>query len=46
MVLSSTMLGILVDREHLPALPSWVGMVAVITVLNFLASRYWAFKKA
>lgn len=46
MLLSSTLLGLLVDRKHFPAAPSWLGVVAFITVLNFLASRYWAFKKA
>jgi putative flippase GtrA len=46
MLLSTTLLGLLVDREHFPTLPSWAGTVALITVLNFLASRYWAFKKA
>jgi putative flippase GtrA len=46
MVLSATLLGLLVDHARLPAAPSWFAVVALITVLNFIAQRYWAFKKA
>ena len=46
MLLSSALLGLLVDRAHLPTLPCWVAVSAFITVLNFVASRYWAFKPA
>lgn len=46
MLLSSAMLGYLVDRQHLPTAPCWLGTVAIVTVLNFLVSRYWSFKKA
>ncbi len=46
MLLSSSLLGLLVDRAHLPSGPCWVAVAAVITLLNFVASRYWAFKPA
>jgi len=44
MLLSSALLGVLVDQLHLPSLPCWLGVAVFITVLNFVASRYWAFK--
>ena len=44
MLLSSALLGLLVDREHLPPWPCWLAVSVLITVLNFVASRYWAFK--
>lgn len=44
MLLSSALLGVLVDREHLPPWPCWLAVSVLITVLNFVASRYWAFK--
>jgi hypothetical protein len=37
---------LLVDQAHLPSLPCWLAVSALITALNFLASRYWAFKSA
>jgi putative flippase GtrA len=46
MLLSSGLLGLLVDRMHLPSGPAWLGVMVLVTVLNFLASRFWAFKKA
>jgi len=46
MLLSSALLGLLVDRGHLPSLPCWIAVSALVTVLNFVASRYWAFKPA
>jgi putative flippase GtrA len=46
MLLSSALLGLLVDRAHLPSGACWLLVVAIITVLNFVASRYWAFKPA
>ena len=46
MLLSSVLLGLLVDRQHLPSWPCWLAVSALITVLNFVASRYWAFKPA
>lgn len=46
MLLSSALLGLLVDRAHLPSGACWLLAVAIITVLNFVASRYWAFKPA
>jgi len=46
MLLSSALLGLLVDRAHLPSGACWLAVAVVITVLNFAASRYWAFKPA
>jgi len=46
MLLSSFLLGMLVDRWRLPAGPSWLAVMALITVLNFVVSRYWSFKKS
>ena len=46
MALSAGLMGLLVDRMHLPSGPTWLGAMVLITVLNFLASRFWAFKKA
>jgi len=46
MLLSSALLGLLVDHAHLPSWPCWLAVSAFITVLNFVASRYWAFKPA
>jgi putative flippase GtrA len=44
MLLSSLLLGLLVDHARLPSGPCWLGVSALITALNFVASRYWAFK--
>ena len=46
MVLSAGLLGLLVDRMHLPSSASWLAVMTLVTALNFLASRFWAFKKA
>ena len=46
MLLSSALLGLLVDHMHLPSTLCWIGVSAFVTVLNFVASRYWAFKPA
>jgi len=46
MLLSSALLGLLVDHLHLPSTLCWIGVSAFVTVLNFVASRYWAFKPA
>jgi putative flippase GtrA len=46
LLLSSSLLGLLVDHAHLPAGPSWLAVAVLITVLNFVASRYWAFRKS
>jgi putative flippase GtrA len=46
MLLSSVLLGLLVDRQHLPPWPCWLAVSALVTVLNFVASRFWAFKPA
>ena len=46
LLLSASMLGVLVDRlQQNPSL-SWFGTAVVITVLNFVLSRFWAFKPA
>jgi putative flippase GtrA len=44
LLLSSLLLGLLVDREHLPPGPCWLAVSALVTALNFVASRFWAFK--
>jgi len=46
MLLSAGLLGLLVDHLHFPATLCWFGVSAFVTVLNFVASRYWAFKAA
>jgi len=46
MLLSSSLLGLLVDHSHLPSGPTWLAVAVLITILNFVASRYWAFKQA
>lgn len=46
MALSSALLGLLVDHAHLPSGPCWLAVSAFVTVLNFVASRYWAFRPA
>lgn len=46
MLLSSALLGLLVDHLHLPSTLCWIGVSSFVTVLNFVASRYWAFKPA
>lgn len=46
MLLSSALLGLFVDHMHLPSTLCWIGVSAFVTVLNFVASRYWAFKPA
>jgi putative flippase GtrA len=46
MLLSSGLLGLFVDRMHFPSGPTWLATMVLITVLNFLVSRFWSFKKA
>ena len=46
LLLSSTLLGLLVDHLHQNPTLSWVGTAALCTILNFVASRFWAFKPA
>jgi putative flippase GtrA len=46
LVLSASMLGLLVDHLHENPTASWLGTAALCTVLNFVASRFWAFKPA
>ena len=45
MVVSAGLLGLLVDRMHLPSGASWLAVMTLVTAANFLASRFWAFKK-
>jgi putative flippase GtrA len=45
MLLSSGLLGLFVDRMHFPSGPTWLMTMVLITVLNFLVSRFWSFKK-
>jgi putative flippase GtrA len=40
---SAALVGLAVDREQLPPTPSWLGVIAVVTVVNFLLSRSWVF---
>lgn len=46
MLASAGLLGLLVDDMHFAAGLSWLGVVVLITALNFVLSRYWAFKAA
>ena len=46
MALSSLLLGLLVDHLHFHPSASWFAVMTLITALNFLASRFWAFKSA
>ncbi|HEX3777827.1 MAG TPA: GtrA family protein [Polyangiaceae bacterium] len=46
MLLSSSLLGLFVDRMHLPSGPTWFAVMVLITVLNFLVSRFWSFKNS
>lgn len=43
LVASSLLVGLAVDRLRLPATPSWLAVMAVITVVNYAASRYLVF---
>lgn len=45
LVLSASLLG-LAEREHLNLSVSWLCTAVFVTVLNFVASRFWAFKPA
>jgi len=45
LLFSSGCMGFFVDRHHLPAGPTWLAVMFVVTVLNFVLSRYWAFRK-
>jgi len=46
LLLSAAMLGLLVDHLHQNPTVSWLGTSALCTALNFVASRFWAFKPA
>jgi putative flippase GtrA len=46
MFLSSALIGLLVDHLRLEPTLSWLGTMVLITVLNFVLSRFWAFKPA
>ena len=43
-LLSSAAIGLSVDHWGNAATPSWLGVMSVVTVLNFLLSRMWAFR--
>ena len=40
---SAALVGLAVDHEQLPPTPSWLGVIAVVTMVNFLLSRSWVF---
>lgn len=42
-LLSAAAIGLSVDHWHNPPTLSWLVVMAIITVLNFLLSRLWAF---
>ncbi|MBP1691101.1 MAG: GtrA family protein [Bacteroidetes bacterium] len=44
-VISSVMIGIGVDVLHQHPTVTWVCVMAVITIVNYLLSRFWAFKE-
>ncbi len=46
LLLSASLLGLLVDHLRQNPTLSWIGTAALCTVLNFIASRFWAFKPA
>ena len=46
MLLSSALLGLFVDRMHWASGPTWLAVMVLITALNFVASRLWAFRTA
>jgi putative flippase GtrA len=43
-LISSALVGYGVDYAGLPATPVWLVVMAAITIVNFLASKWWAFK--
>jgi len=43
-LLSSAAIGLAVDRGGYPASASWLVVMAVVTLLNFVLSRRWAFR--
>lgn len=44
MVGSATSLGLLVDQLHQPPTLMWISVMGLVTVLNYVLSRYWAFR--
>lgn len=46
MLVSSFLLGVLVDRWHWPPGASWLGVMTFVTLSNFGVSRYWSFKQS
>jgi putative flippase GtrA len=46
LLLSAALLGVLVDHLHENPTLSWISTAALCTLLNFFASRFWAFKPA
>jgi putative flippase GtrA len=45
-LLSTGQIYLAVNYLGLPEWPSWVAVTGFITVVNFLGSRYWAFRDA
>ena len=46
LLLSAALLGLLVDHLRQNPTASWIGTSALCTILNFVASRFWAFRPA
>ncbi|MET0795615.1 MAG: GtrA family protein [Polyangiaceae bacterium] len=46
LILSAGLLGLLVDHLGQNPTLSWLGVSVLCTALNFVASRFWAFKPA
>lgn len=44
-LLSAAAIGVSVDHFRLPATLTWLCVTVVITVVNFLLSRHWAFRQ-
>jgi putative flippase GtrA len=44
-LLSTAQIHVAVNYLGLPEWPSWVAVTGFITVVNFLGSRYWAFRE-
>ncbi|MFO7654019.1 MAG: GtrA family protein [Candidatus Krumholzibacteriia bacterium] len=44
-LVSAAAVGLLVDGMGLPPTPAWLGVVASVTVVNYLGSRFWVFRR-
>lgn len=42
-LVSALAIGIAVDRFHLPPTPTWIGVMALITLTNFVVTKLWVF---